>query len=149
MNLLNLFLTPEQKQKQQMHNDLIALEVYKLHTKAQYDHEIAMTEAINEQIAIKIREHARGEEDRLTAACAANLENGKAILNAQLQAHQKEQDHKYAMELKKIDHQHNLEMEEVKHKNKMEQQRVLREEYGDEEIEKAADKLARSAYSPY
>lgn len=30
MNLLNLFLTPEQKQKQQMHNDLIALEVYKL-----------------------------------------------------------------------------------------------------------------------
>ena len=53
------------------------------------------------------------------------------------------------MELKKIDHQHNLEMEEVKHKNKMEQQRVLREEYGDEEIEKAADKLARSAYSPY
>lgn len=149
MNLLNLFLTPEQKQKQQMHNDLIALEVYKLHAKAQYDHEIEMTKAINEQIAIKIREHTRGEEDRTTAACVANLENGKAILNAKLQAHQKEQDHKHAMELKKLDHQNNLEMEEVKHKYKMEQQRVLCEEYSDEEIEKMADKLARSVYSPY
>ena len=137
MNLLNLFLTPEQKQKQQMHNDLIALEIYKLHATAQYDNERTMTEAINEQIAIKIREHTKGEEDRLTAACVANLKNGQTVLSAHLESKQKEQDYKHAMEL-----------EEVRHKNKMEQQRVLREEYSDEEIEKAADKLARS-YSPY
>jgi hypothetical protein len=148
MNLLNLFLTPEQKQKQQMHNDLIALEIYKLHATAQYDNERTMTEAINEQIAIKIREHTKGEEDRLTAACVANLKNGQTVLSAHLESKQKEQDYKHAMELKKLDHQHDLEMEEVRHKNKMEQQRVLREEYSDEEIEKAADKLARS-YSPY